>query len=183
MQSDSNLLILVILWIAACVVVLWRIATGKIASAGLIPAYLYNLALLHLIGAAIFLLPLYQNEDRTIMELGFVQSLWAVIGFGIGVVAVGPIVARIFRFPPPAPETVRADPRLPRTYMVVGAILYFVLSPLIGKVPTLSALLSTMFSLLIVGLALSCWQAWKEEDYVDCSDCGLLVLWDCRLSL
>jgi hypothetical protein len=165
MQSESNLLILVIIWIAVCVVVLWRIATRKIASAGLVPAYLCNLALIHLVGAAIFLLPLYQDEDRTIMELGFVQSLWAVIGFGIGVVAIGPVVGRIFGFPPPVLKTVEADPRLPRTYVAVGAISYFVLSPLIGRVPTLSALLSSMLSLLIVGLALSCWKAWKEEKY------------------
>src|SRR5215510_540747 len=138
MLSDSNLLILVIFWMAFCVVVLWRIATGKIVSAGLVPAYLCNLALLHLVGAAIFLLPLYQHEDRTIMELGFVQSLWAVVGFGVGVVGVGPMVARMFRFPPPARETVGVDPRLPRTYVVVGSVLYFVLSPLIGRVSTLS---------------------------------------------
>jgi hypothetical protein len=54
-QPDSNLLTQGTLGIVVRVSVLRYITTEKIASAGLVPAYLSNLALLNLIGAAIVL--------------------------------------------------------------------------------------------------------------------------------
>src|SRR5439155_19400119 len=63
------------------------------------------------------------------------------------------------------------DTNLPPAYLALGAGSYAVMSMGIGALPSATAVFSTGQQLVVVGLALSCWNAWRTRSN------GKLVLW------
>lgn len=163
MITETNLTLLILVWIATALLVLYLLWKRKLHGAGLILAYLLNLGLIHWLGAATYLLPWYWNHDIDVVEAGFVQATYGVVAFAAGVLFIAPIATRVFQFPPSAGVPRQPDARLPKTYIAVGFVSYFVLMPILGGLPTLTALLSAAWNLVVVGFALACWKAWHER--------------------
>ncbi|MDZ7380077.1 MAG: hypothetical protein ONB06_12120 [candidate division KSB1 bacterium] len=165
-----------ILVLALIVLVQWQTKTPR---AGLVFAYLANLGLIHLVAPVFYLFPwyfpLYQVD---IVQAGFEQSMYAVVAFALGVLTLGPFLLSVLQarglaaptLPPGPPGTIRdeasGDASLPRFYVLVGIVSYFILAPLAGRVPTLSALLVAANRLVLVGICLWLWQAWHTRNIV-----------------
>ncbi len=133
-------------------------------SVGLTLAYLLNLSLNHWMGAAIYILPAYQNHDSRLTELGFEQTVYGVAAFAFGALVFTPLLAnRVFHQPGARRDRGGAvDGRLPKSYIAAGVIFYLLSSTFIGSLPSATAIVSTGQQLVVAGLCLCCWRAWQE---------------------
>src|SRR6266849_4910202 len=125
-MEDSKLPQLLLIWMAALLfiaAVRWRRKEG---GAGLTLAYLLNLWMIHWLAPALYLIPGYRNNDPRIVEAGFEQSLYAVLAFAVGAVAVTPFIVSVRALPRPVVHT--PDANLPRAYIGIGVAAYLALS-------------------------------------------------------
>jgi hypothetical protein len=152
-------------------VALWAVIAGGIMvvrgtsrrpGAGLVQAYILNLGLLHWLAAALYLLPWYTNHDPDVVALGLQQGTYAILGFGVGSLFLAPffghsagVAGRVARGP--------IEPGLARKYVQVGLFAFFGLVPIVGCIPTVSAVAVQGWNLLVVGLGLMCWVAWRAR--------------------
>ncbi len=95
------------------------------------------------------------------VEDGLRQSAYGVVCFVIGNLLLAPIFIPKF-FSKQQNENYVSDPRLSKGYIVIGFISYFILLPILNRVPSLVSLISSGLSLIVTGLALSLWRTWKE---------------------
>jgi hypothetical protein len=174
-------------WLLAGEALVWLIAIAavvvgqerrRIESVGLVLAYSLNLWLIHWPGGALYLLPWYSNLDPALVEAGFRQSAYGAMAFAAGSVLLGPIMSRRL-LSGVGPELV---PRMPRVrieivYILWGLLSYLVLIPLVGQTPTATAIVGAGWNILIVGLGLSCWRAWREGRHA--TFLGLLLVAGC----
>jgi hypothetical protein len=170
MQPSADLTGGLVAWIAivVLVVLVQRRAVGPGTS--LVLSFLFGQWLMHWTGALLYTLPWYWYQDTGLVRVGFQQSLYAVLAFGAGVLAL--TLLRRHRptiITPQAPAEHHSitpmDAGLPRAYLLVGIASYLVLFPLSGLVPSLSAIASMSNLLVIVGLGLYCWRAWREGNH------------------
>ncbi len=161
-----------IIWVVAIIVIILIQRTRTFPSTGLVYAYLVNLWLIHWPGALLYALPWYWNQNIDLVKAGFNQSVYGIVAFTVGVVCVrlfwqsfsrkrsGPLQLS-------APELKVADPdrNLPVIYIIIGLISSLVLSRLIGRIPTVSAVVAMVGQLTVIGLCLACWQAWSARNY------------------
>jgi hypothetical protein len=162
-DSSSNLGLLLVIWMAVAIVTVYNQWKRENPGTGLVLAYLLNFWLIHWPGAAIYLLPSNTLHDLSIVEAGFQQATYAVIGLGLGSIIFAPLCQRVFTFAKPVAIIYRPDPRLAQIYIVVGLVCFAILMPLLGGLPTITSLVSAGWSLLVPGLGLSCLQAWQEQ--------------------
>jgi len=149
-------------WFLVAMVVVVR-QTRADRHVGLLVAYLLSFAALHWLAPALYLLPWDGSPDLEAIFEGLQQSTFAVIALGVG----AEVAARLKLRSITGGETavgVRMPPRLLNIYLVSGSALYVALFSAAGDVPTVRALISCGSSLLVVGIALKCWNAWHEGD-------------------
>jgi hypothetical protein len=161
-MEPSKLPELLLIWMAVIGLFVLVRSRWHMPGAGLTLAYLLNLSLIHLVGAAIYLLPAFQDHDPHLTEMGFEQSLYGVMAFAVGGLIITPILAHKGILPR-ASGIRQPDPRLPKAYMICGVVFYLLLSTFLGHLPTAMAIISTGQQLVVVGLALCCWRAWREH--------------------
>ncbi|MGH7470263.1 MAG: hypothetical protein ACRENP_20160 [Longimicrobiales bacterium] len=161
-QQSAVLSLMAALWLLAALGTILIRVLSKRRESGLVWAYLANLWLLHWPGAAIYVLPWYSPVEYATVLAGFEQSLYGVVGFGLGAALLAPLMVRLFEKPGAPRESTgeRPDSLLPATYMIVGVLGYAVLSPLLGGIPTASAMATAVTQLVIVGICLRCWHGW-----------------------
>jgi hypothetical protein len=85
------------------------------------------------------------------------------MGFAVGAVLIAPFLVRLLE--PPRSHTRDAerrlpDARLPFTYVLIGIASYLVVTPLLGGIPTVSALVGATTQLIIAGFCLGLWYFW-----------------------
>lgn len=164
---DGNDLLLngVLGWIVAGLVMgysQWKTQSGTV---GLGAMYVLNLALNHLLGGLIYLLPWYSTSLAHQVEVGFEATTYALLSFTLGNAIVTPLIVRLTGWPHLQSSNQPADPRLAMIYLGLALLSYFVLIPLFGSLPTLSALLSAGWTFLVVGLSLLIWHAYQQGDW------------------
>jgi hypothetical protein len=163
MSPSDSLGTWVAIWALVAAAIFVIRGTSKLPAAGLVQAYVLNVGLLHWLAATLYLLPWYTNHDPDVVTLGLEQGTYAIIGFGVGSVLLAPMFVRaargaVGRSPKPA-----AEPGLPRKFIITGFIVFFVLTPIVAKIPSISAIAVQGWNLLVVGLGLSCWIAWQAK--------------------
>jgi len=163
MDNPANLSTWLVIWMAAfAAIFIWQWKT-KAEGVGLIVGYTLNLWLLHWLASACYILPWYDNAYLlTDVFAGFRQSTYAILSFGVGCIIVSPLLMRVLRFPPQGTEVRRPDSRLIKAYLGVGIICYFILFPFLGGLPSITAAISSGYNLVVVGLVLKCWDAWRR---------------------
>jgi hypothetical protein len=154
--TDETLMRWVIAWLPMLAILLFS-ASRKSASAGLVFAYALQLVILHWFAAVIYLLPWYSNLDLNVVFAGLQQSTYAFAGFTLGSVAISPLLMRHRDAESDPSGAVLADRGLIRTCLGMGIVSYFVLTPIVGTTPTVSAIVAAAASGVVVGLALGCW--------------------------
>src|SRR5689334_644020 len=135
-------------------------------AAGLTLAYVINLGTIHWLGAAIYLFPWYSNYSPDVVEIGFRQSTWAIIGLAIGSALIAPWpLARVRRLKPGNLSGTLTSREAVASYVAVGLLFSLVLQPLLAGVPTLSTVVSVGRSFIAAGLGLACWEAWQRQSH------------------
>jgi hypothetical protein len=149
-------LVVWVLVIGAVQLIRWR--RGGVGG-GLVMAYVVNLWLIHWPAAAVYVLPWYAPTDGDIVAAGFLEATYAIVAFGIGsALLAGPLVRMWTQHPS---DDRPALPRVARVYLLVGFGCYLVPLSVAGLVPSAAALVSAGRNLLIVGLALLCWDCMR----------------------
>lgn len=153
--------------LASWLIVVFILAIARhrrhVGGVGLVMAYVLSLTMIHWAAAVLYILPWYRGENGVFTTAGAEQSLYALMAFAFGSLAIAPFVVQSGILPR-ATGVHEIDPRLPKTYMYMGAFLFFLSSTSIGSLPSISAILSTGQLLIVVGLALCWWQAWRAGD-------------------
>jgi hypothetical protein len=159
---DTNKLVeYLILWMAIMVVIAVARSRGNTPGVGLTLAYLLNLSIIHWVGAAIYVLPAYQGTDSRFTELGFEQTLYGVAAFAFGALVLTPLLANR-GFLRRSAQQHQPDTRLPVAYIAAGVVSFTLTFSYFGRLPTATAIVSTGEQLVVAGLCLCCWKAWKE---------------------
>src|SRR5579862_2378138 len=145
----------------------WRDESGV----GLMLAYVVSFGVLHGLTPILYLLPWYWNARLPLTEIGLHESTFALLALAIGaeiatfvtrpqVMPVAVLPSPDHPFPPlPAPTPV--DPRVVTALVAIGLVMYAVVLPLAGYVPSLTAVASAGSTLALAGVALKCWNAWE----------------------
>jgi hypothetical protein len=152
----------VLAWAVIAVLIVLSRLRSHLAGAGLVAAYALNFAMVHWIGAAIYLQPSYARSDPDVVALGLQQATYAIAAFGVGSVLVAPRLASMVEAPRRLAAVAPARPPA-RTVIGIGMVVFLGLFAILPKLPTVSALLSQGWILIIVGLALACWNAWHTR--------------------
>jgi hypothetical protein len=153
----------IVLWmIAVLVIIVVRLRLHQ-RSVGLVLAYVANFWLIHWPAALTYLFPLTAGAEADRVITGFHYSTLGIIGFAAGSVVAGPLLVRALE--PPRSHTSAAerrlpDARLPFTYILIGITAYLVLTPLLGHIPTVSAVVGATTQLVIAGFCLALWYFW-----------------------
>lgn len=148
-------------WAAAVAILTIARRGGGVPGSGLVHAYVLSLWTLHWLGGALYLLPWFQGWDADVVGRGLAQSTYAILALGFGSVVLGPMALRLrdpARAAPPWPTPWR---ELPGYYVVAGTASYLLLSTLVGRIPTVGALLVSGQQFIVAGLCLGCWGAWR----------------------
>lgn len=146
-------------WLAGFALVLWAQRKAS-AGVGLVLAYALQLWVIHWLAPATFALPWYGPPTPALMA-GLQQSTYAIIGFAIGASVIVPLTMRRMISDEKqiaSDQVALADPWLLRWCLAIGVISYIV-QPIVRPTPTLGALVSVASNLLVVAVAMECWNA------------------------
>jgi hypothetical protein len=138
----------------------WRDDTGS----GLLVAYVLSFLALHALAPALYLLPWYWTPKLTLSVEGLRVSALGLVAFAIGGEIVALVLARKRRTDGSDQRSPWAviDPRIITMCLVGGALMYAVLLPIAGVIPSVTAIASTGSTLAVIGLALRCWNGWQR---------------------
>jgi hypothetical protein len=161
---------LLIVW-AALLATLVGLVIGRGREGGALTlSYFLGVSLIHVPGALAFLGPVpvvghWGLGDRYATELGFEMAV-----IGMAAFVAGATLARIIDWRRAAASPwmlqgqAQAFQRVGRRALTVGALAFFVLLPLAGLLPSMTALVSALATLLIVGLWLVVYGAVLDAD-------------------
>jgi hypothetical protein len=128
---------------------------------GLSLAYVLSLAMSHWLGALIHTIPWYDAGNTGYVILGFTQCNYGTLAFGAGCLLAAPwILQWIPRRNSYADPAVQA--RLPMVFIGFGILFFTVLGKLLRNVPSFNAVASCGVYLVVAGLCLLCWRAWRS---------------------
>ena len=159
MLDDLNLQYWLIAWLVTASFVLVRhFRTNR--TAGLLMTYVLSFGTLHALAPALALLPWYDFPGIELTALGLRQSVLAMVAFAIG----AEIAAAMKRHEDPDDMDVetprhRLSGQVVTVYLLTAAVLYGVVTPLAGRLPTVGAIASTGSTLLAVAVGLKAWNA------------------------
>ena len=112
-----------------------------------------------------------EAEESNWTRLGFEQTVIGIVAFLAGVIIARTIVflrpeqnAGVGRLHDLSPGSLAALNRLALYYCLFGGIAYFVLMPLAGVIPSATAIISSIGSLIVVGACLRLWVAQEGQD-------------------
>lgn len=156
MIEQEQILPWLLVWLASMLVIIGQ--QRRIgATAGLVVAYVLQLWLIHWLGVAIYALPWFTPPDDVLMA-GLKESTFAIASFGIGSVFVAPALWRSKHGNDTRSSSpILAPVRMVHMYLFVGVASYVVLEPLLRNVATLNSISTATSNLLLVALALECW--------------------------
>jgi hypothetical protein len=146
---------LVVLWyvlMIAFVNRIWELDLGV----GLSLAFLLRFWMDYGLGAALYLLPWVELPDLPVEHLGFTEVVWAFASL-----FTGWLLARYVTKPTRYVPRYTVDAKLPLTYLFAGVFSQIVLTKTIGFLPSVNAVVASANSLIVVGVALWCWQAYQ----------------------
>ncbi|MDZ7962629.1 MAG: hypothetical protein RMY34_32985 [Aulosira sp. DedQUE10] len=173
MENRSELIIWLVAWVAVFASIIRSQWNYRIPGVGLSLAYLSTLSMIHFFGGLIYALPWYSPKSAAIANSGvsyeivlsgFTESVYGVIGFGLGSTICAYWSLRTFQPSWLAEFPKKPDLKLPKTFLLIGLLFFFVVSPILNQIPGFSAIASSGVFIFIVGLCLACWKAWYQQD-------------------
>jgi hypothetical protein len=173
MENRSELITWLVIWVVVFALVLRNQWSRKIPSVGLPLAYLLNLSMIHFTGALIWALPWYNPQSAYLLQsgtnytqvtLGFIESVYGVMGFAVGSTILAYWILRFWQ-----PSWIREVPqnpdiKLPTKVLLFGLFFFFLISPTIGRIPGFQGISASGVYLFVVGLCLACWRGWYQQE-------------------
>lgn len=164
METSSALTELLVMWLACALAMALVRSKKKTPGVGLVFAYLLNTWMLYWVATVLYIMPWYQGGfNAHLVELGFEQSLYGVVAFATGSLVLAPFLINLGLLPR-ARLLYQTDANLPKAYITTGVVFFFLMSSTLGSLPTARAIIATGQQLVVVGLGLSCWYAWRNRD-------------------
>lgn len=163
-MPDTDLRFWLTVWLGAAGVAVYR-HTRNGQHVGLFLSYVASLAALHWFASLLYVLPSSARSDLAITTDGLRLSSLAMVALLMGAEVGGrihPPHADAAREAPPISKKVSSD--LVNLYLASGIGLYLALFTAAGRLPTARAIVSTGSMLMVVGVALKCWNAWMDRD-------------------
>src|SRR5689334_17132755 len=118
--------IVVVLWAASLVLLLAQAWRGRSAVVGLALAYWFNLAIIHLLGGLIQLLPWHVGQQRSDSIAGFCLTGYALAGLLIGNMVIAPSVFRRLQQERKPMRANLPTRRMAMRYVLIGLLAYFI---------------------------------------------------------
>ena len=154
---------LLLLWVVLFCILVFYIHTRE--GGGLTLAYFLNLSLIHVPGLLAFMDPASGFGGREYTRVGFEMTLIGLVAFLAGVILAHRANRRSGDAQVHAPRTpASVFERAGWRALAIGVVAYFVLIPVSGFVPSLTAVVSALATLLILGLWLQCYGAAAARD-------------------
>jgi hypothetical protein len=161
--DNSRLTVLLLIWLLAAGVLVIAQSRRRIPGTGLLLVYVLNMWAIHWIAPALYLLPGYQHFDLQIVGAGLEQSAYGIVSFVFGSLVLAPLLgSTLGKGPSDFPE---GDSNLPKSYLILGIVAYAVAATTMAAIPTATAVVVAGQQLVVVGLALSVWQSWRNHDF------------------
>ena len=161
------MLFLLSIWLAAGIGLAWIVCQGRRGSAGLPLAYFLQASLIHVPGAVLYL----DAGDGNATKVGFEQTIIGIVAFLVGV-----IIARYAFVRPPGrqgsasqteeftSQRITVLDRLSLIYLIVGGIVSFAMMPLVASIPSATAFVAPLGSLILIGACLRLWVATETRN-------------------
>jgi hypothetical protein len=166
------MVILVCLWIAVGIGLVLVVGQKPAGSAGLPLAYFVGMSLNHFPGALLYLDGTESSSIANATRIGFEQASIGMIAFLVGVTLAGyvfvPASARQTGGPlrqSASSQSLMVVGRVALLYLFVGAGAYFVVLPVASNIPSATAIISTLGSLIVVGACLQVWIASESGNW------------------
>jgi len=171
MENRSDLIIWLVIWVGICVSIVRSQWNQRIPSVGLPFAYLLTLSMAHFMGGLIYSFPWYEPRSAGLLQsganytqvsLGFIETVYGVIGFGVGCIFLSPRLLNVWK-PKWLDQTPqKLDLKLPDTLLKIGLIFIIVINATIGSIPGFQGFSVAGIYLLVTGLCLACWREWYQ---------------------
>ncbi len=131
------------------------------ASVGLVVTYVFSFTTLYWMAPLMYLLPWYDTPNHELTAIGLREAAFAMMAFADrhGDRASDRSGAGRAPFRPPS-DWRRSTRSLTNLLLVTGAVLYLVVFPLAGYLPSMTAFVSTGSMVAVVAMSLKCWSAW-----------------------
>ncbi|MBF2004232.1 MAG: hypothetical protein IGS49_01820 [Chlorogloeopsis fritschii C42_A2020_084] len=173
-QQRQWLVFWLFIWVIVIIIVCRSQWNKKLPSVGLPLMYLFNLSIIHWFGALIYTFPWYnpnknaylasQGSSLTSTAIGFQESVYGAIAFGLGNLILAPYLLKMLNPPWLYEFPQQPNFKLTKTYLILGLLFSLVLSPILSRIPSGTALMVSGTSLFIVGLCLACWESWQSRN-------------------
>jgi hypothetical protein len=160
MKDDGALVVMSLLWLLIAVLIFarhWRTGRGV----GLVFTYVLSFGALYWLVPTVYLLPWYDTgwHDQSVLGLRFATIALAAFAGG-GEIALALLRRRSHRI-----EVKPTPVRAAWACLIIGAILYGVISPVSHFIASLGAVVSVGSTLVVAGFVLHCWEAWRARDF------------------
>jgi hypothetical protein len=130
------------------------------ATVGLVFTYVFSFTTLYWMSPLMYLLPWYDTPGHDLTALGLREAAFAMVAFAVGTEIARPIVRRWSSGLPSTERPGPIDTRLTNLLLATGGVLYLVVFPLAGYLPSMTAFVSTGSMVAVVAMSLKCWSAW-----------------------
>jgi len=163
MPAEGSLFPWVAVWIIVAAFVVfrhWRDHQG----AGLVVTYILSFGALHCLSPALSLLPWHPGIDL-FTEAGMHEATWGILAFAVGA------EFGLWRHTKGKGEdagtgqAALVEPRLINVYLFIGVVVYGVIFPFAGQIPSATAIVSTASTLAVAAIGLKCWNAWQSRHW------------------
>ncbi|MCS7082995.1 MAG: O-antigen polysaccharide polymerase Wzy [Rhodothermia bacterium] len=179
MEYTEKIINYVLLYIVSMIVLIWTIIKKQIG-VGITLSYAAQFFIVHFLSIILYIIPWYIDRvDNTTLEwtvTGFEKTSYGFAAFAIGNIFIAPFFKKVIEELPSISKKYQGQQyndykKLPEIYIIVGLLSYWVFSYLFSGIPTLHAIIAVGQQLIIVGLCLACWRAWKNNSM------GEFIIW------
>ena len=159
MDYKSEFLSYLIVFVVTIALLVVRTAMGRHKGAGLVLSYCFQLWLFYWVGALLHFLPWTDLPQTDFTLFGFKQATYALVSFAGGALLIAPVISGGFTR---SKKMSTPSQGLSRAYIISGAVCYVILTPIIGRLPSINALVAVGQQLVVVGCCLAAWEAWEQ---------------------
>ena len=160
--------ILILTWLAVGISLVWLVSQKRRSSAGLPLAYFLGLSIVHVPGAFLYLGAAEWDYTR----IGFEQTVIGMVAFLSGVTIAKCVFvtapgkqASAGRPEDSITQSFAAFDRLALLYLGVGTVAYFVMLRVAALIPSATAIVGPLGSLIIVGACLRLWVGRESKNW------------------
>jgi hypothetical protein len=153
----------VLVWGAVGALACFNTMNRQWAGAGLTLAFFLNMSLLHWFSGMIVMLPWYMPPEYYSTVAGFKMSTIGIVAFAVGCFGLAPLLT-----PRPSEAATfresKDDSIVFRIFLTVGLACFVLFAAGLGKIPTLSAVLSSGQSFVFVALGFGIWLSYLRQN-------------------